>query len=165
MASPPRPAAIDASAKQAPPAAPLLLPQPAPEPVYRNPKIGVVHLRAHEDAQGRLLGPQVMYQVVDPGGWNLEAVERGGGIIAPANREAAPNAVSPYAPQARETIPPPADSPLLDPDQAGRIGITGLMSLGDKTAAEAMAAREGGDRIAIFDDQAGWLLIPRAAAK
>jgi len=101
-----------------------------------------------------------MYQVVDPGGWILEAVERGGGTIAPGNREPAPSVSVPL-----EALPAPADSPLLDPEQAGRIGITGLMSLGDKTAADAMAAKEGGGRVAIFDDQAGWLLIPRAAAK
>jgi hypothetical protein len=56
-----------------PAAAPLVTAEP---PVYRYPKIGKIYLRAHEDAQGRLVGPQVIYQIVDPGGWNVDALER-----------------------------------------------------------------------------------------
>ena len=69
----------------APPAA-----APASPPVYRNPTIGMVYLRAHQDVEGRLLGPQVMYQVVDSGGWNLEALDGGHGSVLPSNREPAP---------------------------------------------------------------------------
>jgi len=67
----------------------------ASTPVYRNPTIGVVYLRAHQDVEGRLLGPQVMYQVVDPGGWNLEALDGGHGSVLPSNREPSPENGSP----------------------------------------------------------------------
>ena len=76
-----------------------------PEPIYRSPKIGVVQLGAHLDAEGRLLGPQVMYQVVDPGGWDIDALDGGKGFIPAANREVPPDAL------------------LVDPEQAGRITI------------------------------------------
>lgn len=119
-----------------------------PQPVYRNPKIGVVYLRAYQDAQGRLMGPQVVYQVTDPGGWNIDAVERGGGL--------------PYAAPVRPASPAP-DSPLLEADQAQRITVTGLMREEERNEAEAMAARAGSGCSAVFDRQAGWLLIPENA--
>lgn len=56
------------------PVAPLA--GPDREPVYRPPKIARIYLRAHVDANGRLVGPQVIYQVIEPGGWNLDALER-----------------------------------------------------------------------------------------
>ncbi|HEX3731177.1 MAG TPA: hypothetical protein VHV47_15300, partial [Opitutaceae bacterium] len=93
----------------------------------RNPRIGKVLLRAHQDAAGRLLGPQVMYQVVDPGGWNLEALD------------------GPAAPEG-----PPATG----------IVLTGRMGPGERAEAEAEAARRGPAWTAIFDPQAGWLLLP-----
>jgi len=147
------------------PASPSIPPEPpslAPpsEPVYLNPKIGIVHLRAHQDADGRLLGPQIMYQVTDPGGWNVEAVERGEGYIPAVNIEVPPNAGSPYVVPARAAGSAPLDSPLVDPDAAADIVITGLMSPEEKPQAEAMAREAGGGRIAVFDPQAGWLLLP-----
>jgi len=110
-------------------------PEPAPAPpapetpaaVYRNPRIGKVLLRAHQDAEGRLLGPQVMYQVVEPGGWNLEALD------APA-------------------------APVGQP--AGGIVLTGRMDPGERAAAAAQAAQRGAGWTALFDPQAGWLLLP-----
>lgn len=62
-------------------AAPASAPAP-PSPdgpaqlLYRPPKIARIYLRAHEDANGRLVGPQVIYQIIEPGGWNLDALER-----------------------------------------------------------------------------------------
>lgn len=116
-----------------------------PGAIYRNPRIGIVYLRAHQDAEGRLLGPQVMYQVVDPGGWDIKALESGNGYL-PAINVQAPSV--------------PEDEPLLDPDAARAITITGLMSPEDRPEAEAMARRAGGALSAVYDKQAGWLLIP-----
>jgi hypothetical protein len=121
---------------------PLLLTDP-PQPIYRNPKIGVIYLRAHQDEQGRLLGPQVMYEVTDPGGWNVDAVEQGRGYIPAVNQE----------------MPP--DSPLIDADQAAHITITGLMDPADKAQAGEIARREGEGRAAVFDEQAGWLILQK----
>jgi hypothetical protein len=118
-----------------------------PQPIYRNPTIGVIYLRAHQDEQGRLLGPQVMYEVTDPGGWNVDAVDQGKGYIPAANREM------------------PADSPLLDADQAAHITITGLMDPADKGKAAEIASREGAGRVAVFDEQAGWLILQKDELK
>lgn len=129
------------------------LPRPAAPPptsLYREPRVGVVYLRAYQDAQGRLVGPQWICQVTDPGGWDLEAVERLNG--APPTAGLAP------ALPARE--PPPAESPLLDARMAGKIALTGLMTAGDRAEAEAMAARRGTGWSPLFDPQAGWLLVP-----
>jgi hypothetical protein len=132
----------------------------APEAVYRNPKIGLVYLRAHQDAAGRLLGPQLMYQVIDPGGWNVEAVEQGRGYIPAVNVELPPGQGSPYAAAAR-VLPPVADSsPLLDPAAAAGIVITGLMRRDDQAEAEGLARRQGTGSRAQYDEQAGWLLLP-----
>ena len=139
-AAPPAPVpALPPPAIPAPPPPPSPpLPEPPPE-VYRNPRIGRVLLRAHQDAQGRLLGPQVMYQVVDPGGWNLAALDPAG----------APEPVA--AAQA-----PPASPP------AEGIVVTGRMRPEERADAEAQAARKGAGWTALFDPQAGWLLLPPA---
>jgi len=132
----------------------------APQPIYRNPKIAAVTLRAYQDAEGRLFGPQVMYEVTDPGGWNLGALENGTGFV-PATNLGVPPSVEPagIAP-AREAPPLPRDAPLLDPDRAARITITGLMREEDRARAEALARQAGEGTAAVFDPSAGWLLIP-----
>jgi len=135
------------------------LPSP-PQPVYRNPKIGVVYLRAYEDAQGRLLGPQIMYQVTDPGGWNIDAVQNGSGYIPAVNVEAPPGTASAHAAPAREVKAPPLERPLLDPEEAARIVMTGLMRPEDRAQAEAMARAAGAGFVAVFDSEAGWLVVP-----
>jgi hypothetical protein len=119
-----------------------------------------VYLRAHQDSEGRLLGPQLMYQVVEPGGWNIQALESGNGYVPAANLEVPANAASPLVVPATQAPSLPADAPLLDPDAASRITITGLMNPGDRPEAQAMASRAGGSCAAVYDDQAGWLLIP-----
>ena len=108
-----------------------------PEAVYRNPKIGLVYLRAHQDVEGRLLGPQIMYQIVDPGGWNTEAVEQGRGYIPAANQEGAPRAgMGRRWPRPESSRRWRISSPLLDPAAATDIVITGLMRPEDKPEAE-----------------------------
>jgi hypothetical protein len=79
--------------------------------VYRNPKIGKVYLRAHEDANGRLVGPQIIYQIVEPGGWNVAALEQGEPRAAdPRLRESAPTIVDPAAGWMLEPAPEPAEA-------------------------------------------------------
>ena len=136
--------------------APAAPPPNAPESVYRNPKIGVVYLRAHQDAAGRLFGPQVVYQITEPGGWNLEMLEHGRSL-ADANVEISSRSLV-IAP-ARDLPERPGNSPLLDPAKATQIVLTGLMRQEDQAQAEAMA-RQAGDRVAMFDAEAGWLLMP-----
>jgi hypothetical protein len=151
---------VTAATGPAPPtAAPRIFPA-APESIYRNPRIGVVYLRAHQDAEGRLLGPQIMYQVVDPGGWNIQALESGNGFVPATDFQAPANLSSPPVVPATGVPSIPADAPLLDPGAASRITITGLMDPADRPEAEAMAGRTGGACAAIYDNQAGWLLVP-----
>jgi hypothetical protein len=138
--APPAPPALPPAPRAAEAQAPA---HPVPEapPLYRPPRIGEVLLRAHVDVEGRLLGPQVMYEVVDPGGWNLGALDA---VPAPGAEAAAA----------------PPDPALLDPDAAAGIVLTGLMRPEDGPAAEALAARQGPDWRAAYDAQAGWLLRP-----
>ena len=146
---------------EAPPGAAHVLSVPGQgESIYRSPKIGVVYLAAHQDASGHLLGPQVMYQVVDPGGWNLGAAEQANGYIPIENLVTPPNLGPPLSVPAAEVPPLPRSAPLFDAASAARVTITGLMKAEDRIQAEAMAAREGPGVSAIFDDQAGWLLVP-----
>jgi hypothetical protein len=145
-----------------PPAAYSALPlAPAvPASVYRSPKIAMVYLRAHQDTEGRLLGPQVVYQVVDPGGWNIDAVEQGHGYIPSVNLELPPGQGAPYGVPARGIAPLAPASPLLDPAAAREIVITGLMRPDDQPAAEGIARRQGAGFTALYDEQAGWILLP-----
>jgi hypothetical protein len=157
--SPPPP--VPAAVAVVPPPAPIAaMPLAVPEAVYRNPKIALVYLRAHQDTEGRLLGPQVMYQVVDPGGWNVDAVEQGHGYIPPVNLEMPPEPASSAGVPARGIAPLGSSSPLLDPAVAAEIVITGLMRPDDQPAAEGLARRQGAGSTVLYDEQAGWLLLP-----
>jgi hypothetical protein len=131
-----------------------------PEAIYRNPKIGMVYLRAHQDANGRLLGPQVMYQIVDPGSWNIDAIEEGHGYIPAVNLELSPNQGSPSIVPAKGIPPLASSSPLLDPVAAAEIIITGLTRLDDKPEADRLAHQQELGSTAVYDEQAGWLLLP-----
>jgi hypothetical protein len=88
-------------------------------PVYRNPKIGKIYLRAHEDANGRLVGPQVIYQIVEPGGWNVAAIEQG-----------EPRASDPRLRESAPTIVDPAAGWMLEPAEAAQppAGTSGVSS-------------------------------------
>lgn len=101
-----------------------------------------MYLRAHQDEQGRLLGPQVMYQVTEPGGWNLDAIDQGRAYIPDVNSEAP--ALGSRA------------SPGTDAAVRGCI-VTGLMTPADRDKAESVARKTGGT--AYFDDQAGWVIL------
>lgn len=138
------------------PARPTSVP-PVEAAVYRNPTIGVVQLRSYQDADGRLFGPQVMYQIVEPGGWNVEAAEGKSSLVA-KKEIPSPTLSSPALMAENFSV---ADRPLLDPAQADDIVLTGLMRESDRPQAEAMA-RNTGDRSAIFDRDAGWFLLRRS---
>ena len=89
-----------------------------------------------------MLGPQVMYEVTDPGGWNVDALDQGRGYIPAANQPAPVGAGA-------------------DADRGTHITITGLMDPADQTQAQALARREGDGRTAVFDPQAGWLILQK----
>ncbi len=150
-----------AASQPIPNLAPSLLASPVSVPageatVYRNPTIGVVHLRSYQDADGRLFGPQVMYQIVEPGGWNVEAAESKSPLRAKKEIRS-PTLSTSQAKTENISVP---DRPLLDPSQADDIVLTGLMRESDRPQAEAMA-RNADDRSAVFDRDAGWFLLRR----
>lgn len=145
------------------PSAAMTLPS-HPEAIYRNPKIGAVHLRAYQGEDGRLYGPQIVYQITEPGGWNVEALDQDGAYIPAANLDLPASANSPNILPARAAPPLPADAPMLDPAKSAQIVITGLMRKSDLAQAEAMAREEGGGLVPVFDSEAGWLLMPVTVA-
>lgn len=160
--APAPPPPTSGAAPEADEPAPLIPPDVHPdgaEPVYRNPTIAVVHLRAHEDAAGRLFGPQIMYEVTHPGGWNVDAADKGAGYIPDANAET-PAAAGALPKTFRLAAGTPG-GPLLDPVAAARIVVTGLMRPDEQTQAESLAKSRGAGWSAVYDDEAGWLLIPR----
>jgi hypothetical protein len=87
-----------------------------------------------------------MYQIIDSGGWDIDALDAGGSAVPPASVE---RPVS---------LGPP--SAIVDPALAARAVITGLMAREDRPAAEALAAGRGAGWKAVFDREAGWLLVP-----
>jgi len=111
---------------------PTLPPEAAqgPSAVYRNPRIGRIYLRAHEDANGRLLGPQVIYQIVEPGGWNVAALDQGEPRAAdPRLREGPPSVLDPAAgwmlapAPAADLTPNKATSETAQGTTAGEVSI------------------------------------------
>jgi hypothetical protein len=104
-ASAPSSAQLPVPVVLAPAPAPAAETPQGPTAIYRNPRIGKVYLRAHEDASGRLLGPQVVYQVIEPGGWNVSALEQG-----------EPRAADPRLREGPGTVMDPAAGWMLEPE-------------------------------------------------
>lgn len=150
--------AIAASARDLPPAGYI---QAQDKPIYNNPKIAKVILAPHIDKNGRLYGSQEMYQVADEGGWNVEALEPGtSGYIPATNVETPANIGNPVAAPARRSPPIPNESKhLVDEIDPENVVITGLLSQSEQTQANNMAAEKG--MMAAWDEQLGWLLIPK----
>jgi hypothetical protein len=119
-------------------------------PVYRNPTIAVVELRSHIDEQGRLLGPQLMYQVTDPGGWNLEVVDKQGGRII--NSSAIKASQQQASNEGIETI--------LPKNMLSAVIFTGCMQYDEKPQADIFRLAHDPTFSLIYDPKAGWLLIP-----
>jgi len=119
------------------------------EPIYRNPTIAVVELRSHIDEQGRLLGPQLMYQVIDPGGWNLDQVDKQGGrlreMLVPSNP----------SPQKAADL-----GPILSQNILKEVIFTGIMQYSEKSLADAIRLSHNATFGLLYDTKAGWLLIP-----
>jgi len=95
-----------------------------------------------------------MYQIVEPGGWNVEAAESKSSLGA-KNEIPVPTLSTSSLVAENSSV---SDRPLLDPAQADDIVLTGLMRESDRPQAEAMA-RNTGNRSAIFDRDAGWFLL------
>ena len=152
--------AMAASTRQVAPAGYM----PTPDrPIYNNPKIAKVVLAPHIDKNGRLYGAQEMYQVADEGGWNLEALEPGAsGYIPATNVETPANIGNPVAAPVRRSPALPAESQhMVDRIDPENVVITGLLSQTDQTQANTMAAEK--NMQATWDDQLGWILVPRAS--
>jgi len=117
--------------------------------VYRNPTIAVVELRSHIDEQGRLLGPQLMYQVIDPGGWNLDQVDKQGGRLRDSLRPSYKN------PQIATDL-----EPILPENILKEVIFTGIMQYSEKSLADAIRLSHNATFGLLYDTKAGWLLIP-----
>ena len=102
-----------------------------------------------------MLGPQVMYQITDPGGWNIDSIEQDGtkmplfgDVLSLAALKQSPN------------NPSTKLEPLLDISQRSKVIITGLMDPMERSKAEAFRRETKSDSDLIYDPSAGWLLLP-----
>lgn len=134
---------------------------PNSRPLYNNPKIAKVILAPHIDKDGRMYGPQEMYQVAEEGGWNIDALEPGAsGYIPSVNIEVPANIGNPVVAPARRAPDLPAGSRhLAEEIDLSRVDVTGLFNESDRAQAEAMASAKGLN--AEWDEELGWILVPR----
>jgi hypothetical protein len=123
-----------------------------PISVYRNPTIEVVTLRSHIDELGRLLGPQIMYQITDPGGWNLDAIEQSGAVISTSRAQ-----------QNKLNTLDSNQLQLIDAGHIEQVVITGYMDPKDRDKAEILRGSTHADFGIIYDAETGWLLLPRSS--
>jgi len=128
------------------PLKPTIIPE---TPVYRNPTVAVVELRSHIDEQGRLLGPQLMYQIVDPGGWNIDQVDKYGGRLGDETKSMNQNPLKSTELEA-----------ILPQNKLNEVIFTEVMQYSDKPQAELIRLRNQPSFSLIYDSKAGWLLIP-----
>lgn len=134
------------------------------QPVYKNPKIQATTLNAYKDEKGRLFGPQMMWEVVEEGGFNPTALDANPDLayIPPQNLVVPPGMGSPVSAVARRQAVTPRNRSILEnrPDQ---VTVTGLALRTDAAEAERMAAKSG--KAAVYDSEVGWLLVPKEEIK
>lgn len=174
-ATTPEPAADAALAVHDTPASLVLAATPAipvvqaapPVPLYRPPVVVEVEARPYINAANELVMPGRRFVVVDPGGWNPEALEHPerAGIPDAMRRElGTPQIiVPPHAGRhGGNGSAPPAEAP---PDWLARLPWDRIVVLGlADQAAEAEAHRgaqaDAAGRLPLWTPQLGWLLVP-----
>lgn len=134
-------------------------------PVYVPPKIVKTVLAPYQDEKGRLFGPQVMYQEVQPGHMNVAALQNPDlAYIPPDNLVVPPgmgNPVSAPAMQHAAVEAPRLPVDYIDPRD---ILTTGLLSRAENRAEAERLAKAAGRR-AVFDPDIGWILVPPSVVK
>lgn len=133
--------------------------------VYTPPKIVQTVLAPYEDEKGRLFGPQVMYEKVEEGRFNAEALQNPELAYIPQENMIVPagmgNPASAVAMQRVAEEAPRMPTDLIDPRD---VIVTGLLGReANRGEAERMATAAG--RRAVFDPDIGWLLVPVSSVR
>ena len=134
-------------------------------PVYIGPKITQTVLAPYENEKGQLFGPQVMYEKVEEGRMNVNALQNPELAYIPQDNLVIPpgmgNPVSAAASQQAAQEAPRLPTDYIDPRD---IVVTGLLGKdSNKPEAERMAVAS--NRRAVFDPDLGWILVPASVAK
>lgn len=134
-------------------------------PVFLPPKITKTVLAPYEDEKGRLFGPQVMYQVVQEGHMNVNALQNPDlAYIPPENIVVPPGMGNPVSTPAMQRAAEEAPRLSLDTIDPRDVTVTGLLSkIENRAEAERMAKAAG--RRAVFDPDIGWILVPTSVVK
>jgi len=124
----------------------------------------MIHLEPYMDAEGNAYGPQVKYQIEDPGGWNMSALRNPSTAYVPTN-------MTPQMPQmsghvvaytGQDRTPAPTLS-LRELYKIDDIEVLGFVERSQEPLAAEAEKRKGNTHIRYFDEKLGWMLIPKAA--
>lgn len=142
------------------------LPPPAgAEPIYIPGTVKKVYLEGGVDENGNAFGPQEMW-VKEEGRWNMEAVRNPSKAYIPPDLTTelpAPGAVVTANPGSDPQAVP--TKTLRDLYKISSIIVTGFVERGQEPLAREMAAKQGGAYVAYFDDNLGWILLPKSAVQ
>ena len=115
--------------------------------------------------RGGSFGPQVMYQVVQEGHMNVNALQNPDlAYIPPENIVVPPGMGNPVSTPAMQRAAEEAPRLSLDTIDPRDVTVTGLLSkIENRAEAERMAKAAG--RRAVFDPDIGWILVPTSVVK
>ncbi|MDD2765942.1 MAG: hypothetical protein PHE83_18420 [Opitutaceae bacterium] len=161
------PVAVTLSATGSPaPAEPdaVTLPPPAgAQPIYIPGRVKKIYLEGGVDPDGNAFGPQEMW-VKEDGHWNMDAVRHPSkAYIPPALAGDLP---APAAVVTANPVSDPQAAPvktLRDLYKISDIIVTGFVERGQEPLALEQAAKAGDKYVAYFDDNLGWILLPKSA--
>lgn len=134
-------------------------------PVYIPPKIVKTVLAPYQDEKGRLFGAQEMYEVIEEGRLNPEALERPDlAYIPPENLIVPPGMGNPVSAPAMDRAfqeAPRLPIDLIDPRD---ITITGLLEQ-EENRSRAQRMADASAKRAVFDPDLGWVLVPPSGVR
>lgn len=150
-----------ATINAAPPIASTPVP---PQAVYVNPKLVKVSLAPHIDHNGNLIGRTDLYEVVTPGHFNVSALQNPDNAFIPTEDAIIPPGLANPAtlPAMHEAAAHEPGHLPLDTIDPADVTITGLLaSDSNRDQAEGMA--KAADKVAYYDPDLGWVLLPKSA--
>ena len=155
------------------PAPTAVAPRAASVPLYRPPVVVEVEARPYINAANELVVPGKRFVVVDPGGWNPEALEQPERAAIPEimRRNLGIPRLEPTTGPALAALPERVPAPPSRPPDEGRDGligrlpwdqvrVTGLADPGAEAQAQDYAAADPWKRVPLWTPQFGWLLVP-----
>lgn len=141
--------------------------QAAPEgsmPVMRERQVKKVYLRGYQDEAGNAYGPSVKYVVTDDGGWDMDAINNPTKAYIPQSMVNAPQSFTAAQPVSANTPRPAAEGPSIkDLYPVDQVTVTGYTERNQEAYARETAAKMGPEFITIWDEDLGWIIVPKAA--